>query len=145
MADYYTHFSIGVRLTGEDAQARVTEALQNLRHKRDELRDAGDDDAADQVPIEFEYVVEEGKLYLSDDGATGNVEHVAQFLQQLVTLGYVEEPVAFQWADSCSKPRVDAFTGGGVVVTKRKLYWFVVPDLIEKQIEALGRRRRART
>lgn len=144
MADYYTHFSIAVSLIGDVAQAWTIDTLRSRRRTRDKLRNAGNDDAADEVPIDFEYIVEDGKLSLSDNGMSGNVEHVAQFLQELVTLGHVAEPVAFQWADTCSRPRVDAFTGGGVVVTKRKLYWFVVPDLIEKQIEALNRRR-ART
>jgi hypothetical protein len=124
MADYYTHFSVGVQLIGKAAEEWITEALRSRRQKRDELSDAGDDDAADEVPIDFEYTVEDAKLYLSDNGMSGNVEHVAHFLQELVTLGYVQEPVAVQWADTCSRSRVDAFTGGGVVVTKRKLYSF---------------------
>lgn len=102
-----------------------------------ELIDASDDDAADTIGIDFDSVVEDGCLYMTDNGATGNVEHVAEFLQALMKVGYVKDPVAVQWADSCSRPRTNSFTGGAVVVTPRKLYWFIVPDLVEKKLAAL--------
>ena len=142
MADYFTHFSVAVRLHGKLAAAWVTDELRRRRKKRHELRDAGDDDAADEVGIDFEWIVEDGCFYAYDYGATGSVEHVARFLQELIQLGYVQDPIGIQWCESCSRPRPDSFTGGGVVVTGRKLYWFVVPELVEKKIDSLGRRRR---
>lgn len=142
-ADYYRHFSVAVRLHGKLAPAWVSDTLRSRRKKRLELTDAGDDDAADEIAIDFEWIVEDGCLYLSDDGASGNVEHVAALLRELIRLGYVEEPVAVQFADSCSRPRPDSFSGGALIVTKRKTYAILVPDLVEKKIDALERRRRA--
>lgn len=144
MADYYTHFSIAIPLRGVDTPSKVADILRKRRDERELLFDAGQDDAAYDIEVDFESVIEDGSLYLTDNGMSGNVEHVARFLQELVRLGYVQEPVAFQWADTCSRPRADAFTGGGVVVTKRKLHWFVVPDLIADKLEAIARRQRAR-
>lgn len=144
MADYYTHFSIAVPLLGVGAPSKVADVLGKRRKEREQLFDAHQDDAAYDIEVDFESVIEGNTLYLSDDGMSGNVEHVARFLQELIRLGYVQDPVSFQWADTCSRPRADAFTGGGVVVTKRKLHWFVVPDLIADKLEAIARRQRAR-
>lgn len=144
MADYYTHFSVAVRLHGKLAPGWAADALRTLKRQQQAQIDSGDDEAADDVPIDFEFIIENGCAYFSDDGATGNVEHVARFLQQAMALGYVQEPVAIQWAETCSRPRPDSFTGGGVVVTRRKLHWFVVPNLLEHKIEQLERRRRRR-
>ena len=144
MADYYRHFSVAVRLQGKLAAAWVSDTLRDRRKKRLELTDAGDDDAADEIPIDFEWMIEDGCLYLSDDGASGNVEHVAEFLRELMNLGYVQDPVAVQWADSCSRPRPDSFSGGAVIVTKTKTHWLVLPEIVEKKMDALEKRRRAR-
>ena len=141
MADYYTHFSVAVRLRGKRAAAWASDELFRRRRRRQELIDASDDDAADAIGIDFDSNVENGCLYITDNGATGNVEHVAEFLQALMKGGYVKDPVVVQWADSCSRPRPDAFTGGAVVVTSGKLYWFIVPDLVEKKLAALERGR----
>lgn len=141
MADYYTHFSVAVRLPGKRATAWALGELLRRRRRRQELIDASDDDGADAISIDFDSTVENGCLYITDNGATGNVEHVAEFLQALMKVGYVKDPVAVQWADSCSRPRPNSFTGGAVVVTPRKLYWFIVPDLVEKKLAALERGR----
>jgi hypothetical protein len=140
VADYFTHFAFAVRLQGKLAAAWVTDELRRRERERHEHLDAGDDDAAEAVGCEFEWNVDDGCLYISDDGASGNVQHVARFVQELIKLGYVLGPVAVQWADTCSKSRADAFTGGGVVITKTRMRWFVVPLLIEKQIDAIRRR-----
>jgi hypothetical protein len=141
VADYYTHFSVAVRLQGKFAAAWTGDELRRRRRKRQELIDAGDDDAADVVGIDFDALVEDGVLYVTDDGATGNLEDVAAFLQRLIKLGYVQDPVTVMWSESCSRPRPDSFGGGAVVVTKRKQHWFIVRDLVDKKIAALMRRR----
>ena len=143
MADYYRTFAVGVRLQGKLAAAWVTETLRSRQKNRQQLVDAGDDEAADAIGIEFHWFIEDGYLHLTDKGESGDVEHVANFLRQLVRLGYVQEPVAIHWADTCSRPRPDSFTGGAALVTNRRIYWFVLFDLVAKKRQAIERRRRA--
>lgn len=59
-------------------------------------------------------------------------------------LGYVEEPVAIYWADTCSKPRPDEFAGGAAIVTKRRVEWIVLPEIVERKLHAIERRTRAK-
>ena len=144
MADYMPWTSTAIRLQSKFAAAWTADELRRRRRRRQEFLDAGEDDAADSIGVDFDAIVEDQTLCVSDNGATANVHHIAAFLQELVRLGYVQDPVAFSWADTCSKSRADAFTGGAVVVTARKLYWFVVPDLVEQKLAALQRRRQRR-
>ncbi len=143
MADYHRTFAVAVRLQGKLAAAWITETLRSRQKSRQQLLDAGDDEAADAIGIEFHWFIEDGYLHLTDKGETGDVEQVADFLRQLVRLGYVRDPVAIHWADTCSRPRPDAFTGGAALVTKKRTYWFVLPELVEKKAKAIERRRRA--
>lgn len=140
-ADYYRHFSVGVRLLGKLAGPWVTELMASRRTTWQQLIDAGEDDAAEAVGVDFDWSIEDGSLYLTDNGESGNVEHVADLLRELIRLGYVQEPVAIHWADSCSRSRPDAFTGGAAIVTKKRTYWFLLPELVAKKLETLERRR----
>lgn len=144
MADYYRYFSVAVRLHGKLAGAWVTEMLRERRRTWQQLVDAGEDDAADAIGIDFDWRVEDDHLVITDDGASGNVEHVAALLRELMRLGYVQEPVAIHWADTCSRPRADAFTGGAALVTRRRTHWFILPELVEKKAQSLERRRTSR-
>ena len=110
MADYYRYFSVAVRLQGRLAGAWITDTLRSRRKTWQQLSDAGEDDAADAVGIDFDWQVQDDHFVVTDDGATGNIEHVAALLCELMRLGYVQEPVAIHWADTCSSSRPDAFT-----------------------------------
>ena len=103
--------------------------------------DAGEDDAADEVGVDFDWQLEDDQLVMTDDGASGSVEHVAALLRELMRLGDAQEPVAIHWADTCSRPRPDAFTGGAALVTRRRTHWFILPELVEKKARSLERRR----
>lgn len=144
MANHYRQFSVSVRLHGKLAGAWVTELLRDRQRTWQQLADAGEHDAADDLGIDFEWSIDGGELSLSDNGESGNVEHVAALVRELMRLGYVQEPVSIYWADTCSKPRPDEFMGGAALVTKRKTYWFVLPEIVEKKAHAIERRRRAR-
>lgn len=144
MADYYRHFSVAVRLHGKLATAWVTEMLRSRQKTWQQLVDAGEDDAADVVGVDFDWQIEDDQLVMTDDGASGSVEHVAATIRELMRLGYVQEPVAIHWADTCSRPRPDAFSGGAALVTRRKTHWFIPFELIEKKAKSLERRRTSR-
>jgi hypothetical protein len=104
-----------------------------------QLEEAGDSDAAAALGVDFEWALDDGQLYLMDNGESGNV---AAFIEELICLGYAQEPVAIHWADSCSRPRPDTFTGGAALVTRRRTYWFILPELVEKKADSIARRRR---
>lgn len=141
MANYYRYFAIAVRLHGKLADAWTRDTLNGRRKAWQQLVDAGEDDVADEIGIDFDWAIEDGCLHLTDNGDSGNVAHVAKVLRELIALGYVQEPVAIHWADTCSSPRPDSFSGGAALVTRRRTYWFDLNEIIEKKIGALERRR----
>lgn len=144
MADNFRLFSVAVRLQGKLAAAWVTDTMRTRRRRWQHLVDKGYQEAADEVGIGFDWSIDpEGYLCVTDDSGSGNVEHAAEFLRELVKLGYVQEPVAIQWADTCSKPRPDEFTGGAAIVTRRRVHWFVLPEIVERKLRTLEWRRRA--
>jgi hypothetical protein len=144
VADHYRQFSVAVRLHGKLATAWVTDTLRARRRQWQQLVEADEHGAADEVGIDFDWSIDdEGYLCLTDDDGGGSVEHVVEFLRELMRVRYVHEPVAIQWADTCSKHRPDEFTGGAVVVTRRRVHWFVLPEIVERKLRAIEQRKRA--
>ncbi len=141
MADHYRQFSVAVRLQGKLAAAWVMDTMRARRRQWQQLVDEGFQDAADEIGVDFDWAIDdEGYLCLADDCGSGNIEHAAEFLRELVKLGYVAEPVAIQWADTCSKLRPDSFTGGAVIVAGCGVQWIVVPDIVERKLRVIERR-----
>ena len=48
-----------------------------------------------------------------------SVDHVIMAIQAFLVEWRPDRFVTFMWADTCSKPRIDAFGGGSVVVTAK--------------------------
>ena len=90
--------------------------------------------------IDFDWSIDKDSLCIADDCGNGKVEDAAEFVRELMRLGYVLEPVAIQWADTCSKARPDAFTGGAAIATRRGVQWIHVPEIIEWRIRTIDRR-----
>lgn len=140
VANHYRQFSVAVRLHGRLAGAWVTDAMRTRRRERQLLAERGYV-AAEDIGIDFDWSIgDDGYLSITDDAGDGNVEHAAEFLQELIKLGYVVEPVAIYWADTCSKPRPDEFAGGAAIVTQRRIHWIVLPEIVERKLRAIERR-----
>jgi hypothetical protein len=43
--------------------------------------------------------------------------------------------VSFQWANTCSRPRPNAFGGGAVVISRRNAMWFNTRTLLEHAVK----------
>jgi len=65
-----------------------------------------------------------------------DVEHAVYLVQRLMKEFSVQEPFAFCWAATCSKPRLDEFGGGAVVVTQDDAHymntWTCAKDTINQ-------------
>ncbi len=120
---HYRQFSVAVAIHGKLAAEWMTEILRSR-----------------QRTLDFNWSIDDGVLHLTDRGDDGNVELVATFLRELVNLGYVVEPVAIYWADRGSRHGPDGFMGGAALVTKRRTYWFVLPEIVERNLQQLRRR-----
>ena len=111
MADYFTHFSCLLDVgTAENALAAHHLFIQS------QLDDA---DRDEPLCIGFELTLQEGDadhiLWIHDD-VSGDVEQVIGFVLRLAQEFDLKGSWGFDFANSCSRPRVDAFGGGAHVI-----------------------------
>ena len=117
MADYFTHFSCLLDVSTPDKAARALALFQELR--------AADQDADDPEVAGFTLVrqdaPEDSTLWIHDD-EHGDVEAVIRFVLRLADELDLTGLWGFQYALTCSRPRLEAFGGGAHVIDlgKRK-------------------------
>ena len=105
MADYFTHFSFMLPVNGkaEEADAIIT-AFVAARH----------DHPTHNPILGVEWEVQDGEIWLHDQYGCGNVESAIAVIQEVADKLKLKGELTFQWADTCSKPQLDAFGGGAV-------------------------------
>lgn len=116
MADYYTHFSAIIpALTAEEA-FWIRSEYERRRNMEDE----------NGFPLsDFGLSIEQDssgsfRAWIHDDSA-GNVDMVADFVQCFLKRFRPDECWGMEWSNSCSKPRTDAYGGGAIFVTAKKI------------------------
>lgn len=126
MADYFTNFSLQLRLPDEAAQTYALEL-----HSQGTRLWQGDDVPADYpaelrehhedwcFEVEADVVEEQPALWLHS--SNGGIDAVCAFLQHLLKKFDPSGRVTFQWSNDCSKPRVDAYGGGAAIITAKKV------------------------
>ena len=126
MADYFTHFSLQVRLPDAAAQ---TYAL-NLAGQASRLNQgdeaegdfpAGLLEHADNWCFEAEADVVEEHPGLWLHSSNGGINAACAFLQHLLQKFDPAGQVTFEWSHDCSKPRTDAYGGGAAIITAQEI------------------------
>ena len=111
MADYFTHFSCLLDVGTPDKAARALALFQSLRE--------ADQDAEDPEVAGFDLVhnhAPEGSTLWIHDDDHGDVEAVIRFVLRLSENLDLTGLWGFQYALTCSRPRLDAFGGGAHVI-----------------------------
>ncbi|MEO9336761.1 hypothetical protein ABFT80_04920 [Mesorhizobium sp. SB112] len=110
MADYFTRFSCLLDVGTAENAARALELYNALC----------DENAAEDPPSEgflLSIQPEHGgtHLWMRDDG-TGDPEHVIRFVMRCAAEFGLTGRWGIQYANTCSKPRIDGFGGGAHVL-----------------------------
>jgi hypothetical protein len=111
MANYFTHFSCLLDVGTPDKAARALALFAELR--------AADQDADDPEVAGFDIVrqdASEGSTLWIHDDEHGDVEAVIRFVLRLADDLDLTGLWGFQYALTCSRPRLDAFGGGAHVI-----------------------------
>jgi len=111
MADYFTHFSCLLDVGTPDKAACALALFQSLRE--------ADQDAEDPEVAGFDLVRQdapEGSTLWIHDDDHGDVEAVIRFVLRLAEEFDLTGLWGFQYALTCSRPRLDAFGGGAHVI-----------------------------
>lgn len=120
MADYFTHFSFVVPFDREKAPAAVSAIKAATDDPEVEVGEPldheilGDGDFAGMPSV----MIDDNGVWIEDDcsNALDTAANIAQWL--LNQDGAKARSVFFQWAATCSAPRLDAYGGGAILVKK---------------------------
>ncbi|WP_374252977.1 hypothetical protein [Xanthobacter sp.] len=110
MADYCTHFSCLLDVGTPDNAARALDLYNQL----------SEEGASEEPPSEaflLSIQPEHGgtKLWMRDDD-TGDPERLIQFVKRCAATFNLTGRWGFQYANTCSRPRLDGFGGGAHVL-----------------------------
>ena len=111
MADYFTHFSCLLDVGTLDKATRALALFQSLREAD---QDADDPEVAGFTVVRQD-APEDSTLWIHDD-EHGDVEAVIRFVLRLAEELALTGLWGFQYALTCSRPRLDAFGGGAHVI-----------------------------
>jgi hypothetical protein len=106
MADYFTHFSCLLDVGTAENAARAFELYNALCDEN-----AAEDPPSEGFLLSIQHEHGGTQLWMRDDG-TGDPEHVIQFVKRCANEFGLTGRWGFQYANTCSKPRVNAFGGG---------------------------------
>lgn len=151
MADYYTELSFIVPLTEEQQEwgLSLIKCVDEVcaGDSREGLASLG----FDQETIEKAFCVvgeewglgiaaqEDNKgLWVCGDGSP-NLELLASLIQEILIKFNITEPFGFEWGCTANKPRLDAFGGGAVVITRDDQQWMNTGGWLQQALsEARG-------
>ena len=112
-----------------------------LETKFDEIDKGNENDEGEYVDIgevEIERRDDGADLWLyAEEGA--DLDSLVGFLQDFLKENRPDRYIGFEWANTCSKMRLDEFSGGAVFITAEKTDWTCTYDFLEtkrKEFEA---------
>lgn len=132
MADYYTHFSCLLDVGTPENAARALNLYNALADEN-----AAEDQPSDGFLLSIQPEHGGTQLWMRDD-VTGDPEHVIQFVKRCAAEFSLSGSWGFQYANSCSKPRIDGFGGGAHVldlVTGETVVWIYTDGWLSSVLE----------
>jgi hypothetical protein len=149
MADYYTKFSFIVVLDTPEQQRYALDLVERFKNlTTQENPEPGD------LPEELLEYEEYGLNCTVEPDGTTNLWIVAEegcdtgstcaLVHHLLKHFNLEGYVAFDWANDCSKPRLDAFSGGAAYITAQEVITHHTADWVNDMIDQHGKSMRSR-
>ena len=135
MADYFTHFSCLLDVGTPENAARALDLYNRL----------SEDGASEEPPSEgllLSIQPEHGgsQLWMRDD-VTGDPERLIHFVKHCAAEFGLKGRWGFQYANTCSKPRLDGFGGGAHVLdltTGETVDWIYTDGWLDQTISGEG-------
>ncbi len=125
MADYYTQYSF---------------EINNLTPKEEswlerEIEKRYDEDFLVLLPESSFGTGLDGSrcLWFHEDVGGSEIDILAEMLQDFLKEFRSDLSISFSWASTCSKPRVDSFSGGAVFITSEDIVYMSTEGWIVKQ------------
>ena len=120
MANYFTHFSCLLDVGTPDNAARALDLYNKLSEEG-----ASEEPPSEGFLLSIQPEHGGGQLWMRDD-VTGDPERLLQFVKRCAAQFGLKGLWGFQYANTCSKPRLDGFGGGAHVLdlaTRETIAW----------------------
>lgn len=116
MANYYTEFSfeVPVNATLDEKQTFISNWLQNAEDN---------DDYHGVLGLE----ATDNGFWVTSDGSN-DIDQALDFAVHTLSHYAINDGIIVTWANTCSKPRLDSFSGSAALVTKDGVLDVVIPD-----------------
>lgn len=118
MANYYRQFAFALRIEGMEQKSWLQAKINQRKAEEDP------DTGSDMAYFDFHFSSDNDYIMFKDDGEGGNVEHIAEIVQEFLKHFKIKKYFLMSWADICDKHRIDGFHGGSAIVTAKKTIWF---------------------
>jgi hypothetical protein len=152
MANNYQLFSDVIRRLTPEEQTWARLVLGSDQQDQGEhepasvLKEAGLDVAAidldDWPGFQWEITEPECDLWLYAEEC-GNASHVGEFVRAFLSRFHPQDCWQLTWANTCSRPCIGEFGGGGLFVTARSVRFFDAADWMARQRRAFELRAKA--
>ncbi len=130
MANNYTEFSVLLPKVDEAELVRFMEEVEARQEKAEE------DNDWESMPLRgMEYETRGGELWLHAD-ESGDVSAAEELIREFLNRFEIRGGVYMSWASTCSKPRINQFEGGAMVVTRQDTLWVSACDVLKMATEA---------
>lgn len=129
MANNYLQYAFAFDIAPEEIEA--------FRRRAQECAEKAEEEGGDS---ELQFIIEDGEVFLYSE-EYGDVEQVAELLQRFLTdhPQRKQQVLGFEWAVTCSKPRIHEFGGGACVVTANKKIFMNTGTWLQERIAKLSK------
>jgi len=137
MANNYTQTSFMLTKLNPVESAWLKDAFEEGQRKADE-----EDNFDEYIGVSYEFEQKEGyeDLWIyAEEGFM--VDNLACLLQAFLKEHRPDEYISFTWSNTCSKMRLDEFSGGGVFITAKSQKWCVPYAFIDKEAAKLKKKK----
>lgn len=110
MADYFTHFSCLLGVGTPEKAARALDLYNQLSEEG-----ASEEPPSEGFLLSIQPEYGGSNLWMRDD-VTGDPARLIEFVKRCASEFGLKGRWGFQYADTCSRPRINAFGGGGHVL-----------------------------
>lgn len=135
MADYFTHFSCLLDVGTPENAARALDLCNALSEEG-----ASEEPPSDGFLLSIQPEHGGTNLWMRDD-VTGDPERLIQFVKRCAATFRLTGRWGFQYANTCSRPRLDGFGGGAHVLdlaTGETVDWIYTDGWLDQTLSAEG-------
>jgi len=138
MANNYRQFSFALKLNNKKEATWCQKRLQKLSETEDE--EGGGTKTDFSWEVYQPNPTSESHVWFKDNGESGNVEQIADFVEEYLKKFEPKGYLVMTWADFCDKHRLGEFGGGVAVVTAGYQHWFQEHQWVSKLTKSLVRK-----